>query len=81
MGDFLFEPINVNSSAPRGECVLRTFDDIGAFILINVNVQRRQMGLWQAVRQDLAQARFGARRAQVHAATRDALSAEGWLAE
>jgi hypothetical protein len=32
MGEFNFEPIIVNSSAPGGACTLRTFDDIGTFI-------------------------------------------------
>jgi hypothetical protein len=81
MGDFHFEPIIVNASAPAGECVLRTFDDVGAFILINVHAPRRQQKHWDAVRQDLAQARFGARRAAVHAAMREALATEGWLAD
>lgn len=80
MGEFIFEPIKVNSSAPGGPCVLRTFDDVGAFILTNVDMPRRLSRHWQAVRQDLLQARFGARRAEVHAAMRDALSEEGWLA-
>jgi hypothetical protein len=34
MGEFIFEPIEVNSTAPGGACVLRTFDDVGAFILM-----------------------------------------------
>ena len=81
MGEFNFEPIIVNSSAPGGAYTLRTFDDIGTFILNRVDVPCRLSGHWQAVRQDLPQARFGARRAQVHAAMRDALAAEGWLAD
>jgi hypothetical protein len=81
MGEFRFEPIRVNASAPGGECVLRTFDDVGAFILIQVDVPRRKLPRWQAVRQDLAQARFGARRAEVHSAMRNALAEEGWLSE
>jgi hypothetical protein len=80
MREFKFEPLKVNSTAPGGACVLRTFDDIGTFILNNVDLQRRQTGYWQIVRQDLMQARFGARRAEVHAAMREALMAEGWLA-
>jgi hypothetical protein len=80
MAQFNFEPIMVNSSAPGGACVLRTFDDIRAFILLNADIPRRLSPHWQAVRQDLIQARFGARRAEVHAAMRDALSVEGWLA-
>jgi hypothetical protein len=79
MGEFIFEPIGVNASAPGGECVLRTFDDVGAFILIQVEVSRRKLPHWQAVRQDLAQARFGARRAETHSAMRKALANEGWL--
>jgi hypothetical protein len=81
MGEFNFEPIIVNSSAPGGACTLRTFDDIGTFILNRLDVPRRLSGHWHAVRQDLPQARFGARRAKVHAAMRDALAAEGWLAD
>jgi hypothetical protein len=81
MGEFNFEPIIVDSSAPGGTCTLRTFDDIGTFILNRVDVPRRLSGHWHAVRQDLPQARFGARRAEVHAAMRDALAAEGWLAD
>ena len=79
MAEFIFEPIRVSASAPGGECVLRTFDDVGAFILNNVDVSHRKSPRWQAVRQDLAQARFGARRAEVHSATRKALAEEGWL--
>jgi hypothetical protein len=63
MREFGFEPIKVNSSAPGGACALRTFDDIGAFILLNVDIPRSQSRHWQAVRQDSLQARFGARRA------------------
>ena len=81
MSEFKFEPIKVNSTAPGGACVLRTFDDVGAFILLNVGVSRRKSQCWQAVRQDLSQARFGARRAEVHKAIRDALAEEGWLAD
>jgi hypothetical protein len=81
MSEFIFEPININASAPGGACTLRTFDDIGAFMLNRVDIPRRLSGLWQAVRKDLMQARFGARRAEVHAAMRDALAAEGWLAD
>jgi hypothetical protein len=81
MGEFNFEPIRVNSSAPTGACVLRTFDDVGAFILQNVETAHRKSPLWLAVRQDLSQARFGVRRAEVHQAMRDALSEEGWLAD
>jgi hypothetical protein len=81
MREFKFEPIEVNSTAPGGACVLRTFDDIGAFILNRVDIPRRLSPHWHAVRQDLAQARFGARRDEVHAAMRDALAAEKWLAD
>ena len=81
MGEFIFEPISVNASAPGGECVLRTFGDVGAFILMRVDTPRRKSTHWQAVRQDLAQARFGARRAEVHTAMRMALAEEGWLSE
>jgi hypothetical protein len=80
MSEFIFEPIKVNENAPGGACVLRTFDDIGAFILIKVDVERGRTPYWYSVRQDLLQARFGARRAQVHEAMRYALWAEGWLA-
>ena len=81
MGEFRFEPIWLNASAPAGECVLRTFDDVGAFILGNVDLARRNSPCWQMVRQDLAQARFGVRRAEVHKAMRIALLEEGWLAD
>jgi hypothetical protein len=49
-------------------------------ILNNVDIKSRLSGHWQAVRQDLMQARFGARRAEVHGAMRHALFVEGWLA-
>jgi hypothetical protein len=80
MTEFKFEPIEVNSNAPMGGRVIRTFDDIGAFMLQSVELPRRLAGHWQVVRRDLAQARFGARRAEVHAAMRAALKVEGWLA-
>jgi len=78
---FNFEPILVNSSAPGRARVLRTFDDIALFISDTLDSRRRQTPHWQAVLGDLSQARFGVRRAEVHAAMRDALSAEGWLAD
>jgi hypothetical protein len=81
MDEFKFEPIEVNSSAPKGACVIRNFDDIGIFILNCVELPRRLASHWQVVRKDLVQTRFGARRAEVHAAMREALAAEGWLAE
>jgi hypothetical protein len=56
-GGFIFEPIAVNANAPGGACVLRTFDDIGAFILTRVDFPRRKAAHWVAVRQDLLQAR------------------------
>jgi hypothetical protein len=80
MSEFKFEPIKVNSTAPGGACVLRTFDDVGAFVLLNVGISRKSQ-CWQAVRQDLSQARFGARRAEVYRAVHDALAEEGWLAD
>ncbi len=79
MREFKFEPIEVNSNAPGGACVLRTFDDVGVFILNRVDIPRRLSPHWLAVRQDLAQARFGARRVEVHAAVREALAVEGWI--
>jgi hypothetical protein len=78
---FVFEPIDVNANAPGGARVLRTFADVGAFILIAVDLPRRLSPHWSAVRRDLVQARFGARRAEAHQAIRDALAAEGWLAD
>jgi hypothetical protein len=81
MGYFVFEPISINASAPGGACVLRTFADVGAFMLNAVDLPRRLSPPWNAVRRDLVQARFGARRAEVHQAMRDALAAEGWLAD
>ena len=79
MDQFIFEPIEVNSNAPGGACILRTFDDVGAFILNKVDTQNCRSRHWQAVLQDLMQARFGARRAEVHGAMRHALFVEGWL--
>jgi hypothetical protein len=79
MSAFRFQPIAVNANAPGGARVLRTFDDIGAFIMAQVELPRRLAPHWVAVRQDLPQARFGARRAEVHQAMRDALMQEGWL--
>ena len=76
---FRFEPIAVNANAPRGACNLRSFDDISAFILTNVEHQRGLTPHWIAVRRDLLQARYGARRAEVHEAMRSALMEEGWL--
>jgi hypothetical protein len=78
---FVFRPIRVNAKAPGGACVLRTFDDIGAFILANVEVRRRLAPHWTTVRRDLIQARFGARRAEVHQAVREALAVDEWLDE
>ena len=76
---FRFEPIAVNATAPRGACILRSFDDITAFILTNVEHRRGLSPHWIAVRRDLLQARYGARRAEVHQAMRDALKQEGWM--
>ena len=76
---FRFEPIAVNANAPKGACILHTFDDITAFILANVDQQRGMAPRWMGVRRDLLQARYGARRAEVHQAMRDALMEEGWL--
>ena len=78
-GKFEFEPIEIKEIAPGGGRVLRTFDDIGAFILTNLDVTRRLAPHWLLVRRDLIQARFGARQAEVHQAMRAALSSEGWL--
>ena len=66
----IFQPIAVNANALGGACVLRTFDDIGSFILTEVDVRRRKAAHWVAVRQNLVQARF--RR-------NDVLMEEGWL--
>jgi hypothetical protein len=73
---------SVTANAPGWACVLRTFRDVGAFILIAVDPSRRLSPLRNAVREDLVQARFGARRVEVHQAMRDALAAEGcWQAD
>jgi hypothetical protein len=77
--DFPFVPTTVNETAPGGACVLRTFEDVSAFILTNVADGHRIAPHWAAVRQDIHQARFGARRAEVHEAMRHALAVEGWL--
>jgi hypothetical protein len=52
-GAFRFQPIAVNAKAPGGACVLRTFDDIGAFILNKVDVPCRLSPHGVAVRLDL----------------------------
>ena len=44
-----------------------------------VDIPRRLSPHWVGVHQDLSQARFGARRAEVHQAMLEALSEEGWL--
>ena len=77
---FRFEPIAVNANAPRGACNLRSFDDISAFILTNVEHRRGLTPHRTAVRRDLLQARYGARRAEVHETMRKTLMEEGWLA-
>jgi hypothetical protein len=76
-----FEPIRLNAEAPGGERVLKSFDDIGAFILMRVETSLLELPRWQSVRRDLPQARFGARQKETHAAMRAALSEEGWLAD
>jgi len=78
-GAFKFQPIIINRAAPGGGCALRTFDDIGAFIVNSVDIGHRLAPHWTAVRQDLSLDRFGARRAEVHEAMRQALAIEGWL--
>ena len=80
MGAFRFEPIKVSASAPGGERLLRTFDDIIAFVDA-LDTPRRQSTRWLTVSANAPQARFGVRRAEVHQAMRDALSAEGWLVD
>jgi hypothetical protein len=77
MAAFDFEPILVNSGAPGGARAMRTFDDVAAFISDALDTPRRQSARWQAVLADQAQARFGARWPEAHAAVRDALAAEG----
>jgi hypothetical protein len=81
MGEFRFEPIKVSASAPGGERLVRTFDDIVAFMADALDTPRRQSIRWQAVSVNVPQARFGVRYAEVHQAMRDALSAKGWLAD
>src|SRR5205814_9010524 len=65
-------PIEVNSSAPAGACILRTFDHVGVFILNKLDTQNCRSRHWQAVMQ-------GARRAEAHADLRHVLFVEGWL--
>jgi hypothetical protein len=81
MDDFVFEPIRVNERAPGGERILRSFDDIGAFILTSVDVTLRQSQWWRALRKELPQVRFGARHGEAYEAARRALMEEGWLFE
>jgi hypothetical protein len=76
---FKFQPIIINRAAPGGACVLRTFDDISAFIVNSVDIGHRLAPHWTAVRQSLSLARFGVRRAEVHEAMCQALAIEGWL--
>jgi hypothetical protein len=76
-----FEALRLNSKAPGGERVLKSFDDFGTFILTRAEVNFRSLRSWQAVRKELPQARFGARRKETYEAMRAALSEEGWLAE
>jgi hypothetical protein len=59
---FKFQPIAVNANAPKGACILRTFDDISAFILTNLEHQRGRTPHWVAVRRVLLQARHEPRR-------------------
>jgi hypothetical protein len=83
MGEFNSQPI-VNSTAPGGACTLLTFDDIGTFILSRVDVPRRLYVVYRDLGMPSTALavgpRFGARRAKVHAAMRNALAVEGWLA-
>jgi hypothetical protein len=58
MADENFEPIRLNAKAPGGERVLKSFDDIGAFILMRVETNFRKLPWWQAVLKDLPQARL-----------------------
>jgi hypothetical protein len=81
VADENFEPIKLNAKAPGGERVITSFNDIGAFILMRVDLRFRELPWWQAVRKELPQARFGARQKETHAAMRAALSEEGWLAD
>ena len=81
MAEESFEPIRLNAKAPGGERVLKSFDDIGAFILMRVDIRVRELPRWQAVRRELPQARFGARQKETHAAMRAVLREEGWLAD
>jgi hypothetical protein len=81
MADKYFEPIRLNAKAPCGERVLKSFDDIGAFILMRVEMRFRKLAWWQAFQKDLPQARFGARQKETHAAMRAALAKEGWLTD
>src|ERR1700730_8538427 len=80
MAEKNFEPIRLNAKAPGGERVLKSFEDIGAFILMRVETSFRELPWWQAVRKDLPQARFGARQRETHTAMRAARAEEGWLA-
>lgn len=81
MADENFEPIRLSAKAPGGERVLKSFDDVGAFILMRVEMTFRDLPWWLAVRRDLRQARLGVGQQETHAAMRAALTKEGWLAE
>jgi hypothetical protein len=81
MAEENFEPIKLNAKAPGGERVLKSFDDIGVFILMRVEMRFRELAWWQAVGKDLPQARLGVLQKETHAAMRAALWEEGWLAD
>jgi len=81
MGIFIFEPICVNASAPGGACVLRTFADVGAFMLNAVDLPRRLSPHWNAVAGIWCRLVPGQGGRRSTRQTRDALAAEGWLAD
>src|ERR1700743_613786 len=54
---------------PEARVLFAPFGDIGAFILKFVEVPGRLADHWLTVRGDLAQARFGAGRAEAHTAS------------
>lgn len=81
MTDYDLKPIPMNKSAPGGEHVLRSFEEVTAFAMIRVNANRRNLQWWVVLRQELCKVYAGKRRAEAYEAARHALAEEGWSAD
>jgi hypothetical protein len=78
--DYIFLPITIKDAAPGGACVLRSFEDVDAFVTTDVAPGHRVAPHWKAVRLSLMKIWFGdGHAAEAHEATRYALGVEGWL--